>query len=485
MNKCYAVSIYGALLVCLCLKVSGQKDYRPKDRLVYREKAIQFSTFPGISTGGLESGKYTYRFSFNLFSGMTAGTKYFSLATISNLGTRSSSGIQLAGLANIIGSHSYLHLTNAERNQLEGEDEWVPSQKGIQFAGALNYVRGVSAGAQVTAGMNAAFKGASGIHLAGIGNYSGADMIGIQTAVIYNVTHRLVLGTQIGAINMAGVRLSGIQLGAINYAKLVEGKANNASYRTFGLQIGLINYSRTNNGFQFGLINRSRRMRGVQFGLVNLFSPSPYSGANRYNGIPIGLLNIGSTDNRLRVFRSDVIPFLAEYTTGNCHNCSFTKSTMPIDARFYKTNQNALIFGYDPWGESQVSWAAGYGFHRLFYNKSSKGENDPNNMRLFFSPALRIIHLNLEEKFNSKLSLLTQLQFEGGIRLKRTTFFIGGNANAYWSKLGEPLDVPLELINKRGKVSYQIWPGFVYGVQLQLSYPGKDSLAELFRFLLR
>ncbi|MEM0940293.1 MAG: hypothetical protein AAF600_20010 [Bacteroidota bacterium] len=465
MNKCYAVSVFGVLLVGLCLRATGQKVNRPSDRLVYREKAIQFSSFPGISTGGLESGKYTYRFSFNLLSGITAGTKYFAFATISNLGTRSSSGIQFAGLANIIGTQSYLHLTNAEINQLEQED-LIPGQKGIQLAGVLNYVRGVSSGAQVTAGMNAAFKGGSGIHLAGIGNFAGGDMIGVQISGIYNVTERLTLGTQIGAMNVAGTRLSGVQLGLINHVELVEGKANNASYHTFGLQLGLINYAVTNNGFQIGLINRAKRMRGVQVGLINLFSSAPYDGANRYNGVPIGLLNLGSTDSHIRFSRSDLLPWMAEYTTGNCHNCTFTESKMPISDIFYKTNQNALIVGYSFSDDEQVKWAVGYGFHRMYYIKSSMSKADPGNKKYFFSPSIRIMHLNQQKKFDSSLSLLSQLQLDAGYRLKWFAIYVGIHLNAYWYQDQLPLEVNWELLNRSSFVNHQLWFGYTFGIQL-------------------
>ncbi len=234
MNRCYAISVIGTSLVCLCLLAHGQVD-----RIPYREKKVQFSTFPGVSTAGFESAKYTYNFSFNLFSGMTVGKRYFAFSPISNLGTRSSSGIQLAGLANIIGSQSYLHLTNAEQKQLENDGD-TPNQKGIQLAGLLNMVRGESSGIQITAGMNTVYSNSSGFHLGGLGNYSGGNMIGAQLGGLYNVTGTLVLGTQIAVLNGAGRRLSGFQLGVVNHAKYIEGKVDNSSVKSFGLQIGMV-----------------------------------------------------------------------------------------------------------------------------------------------------------------------------------------------------------------------------------------------------
>ena len=481
MNKCYAVSMSGALMVCLCLSGYGQAN---QDRIPYREKAIQFSSFPGISTAGLESGKHTYRYSFNLFSGISAGTKYFAFATVSNLGTRSSSGIQLAGLGNIVGTQSYLHLTDYERKQLENEGK-TPNQKGIQISGFMNFVRGESAGIQITGGFNNVYRNSSGFHLAGLSNSAGGNMIGVQMAGLYNYTKRLIYGGQIGAINMGGGMLSGFQVGLVNRAKTLDGKAMSVSAASKGLQLGLINYSQTNSGIQIGLINRAKKMTGVQIGLINFFKPGPYPGGNRYNGVTNGLLNIGSTDNRLRLSRSDVIPQMVEYTTGNCHNCSFTQSAMPIDDRFYKTNQNALIFGYDHFNESEIVFAVGYGFHRVYYNKSSASPNDFNNKRIYLSPAIRFVHLNKSRNFDPTLSLMTQLRFEAGIRVKRLTFLVGANANGYLYRGDRPLDVSRELARGAGTVSYQLWPGFVYGLKVQANSPLRDNLMQAVRFLFR
>ncbi|MEO1255910.1 MAG: hypothetical protein AAFY41_13660, partial [Bacteroidota bacterium] len=324
-------------------------------------------------------------------------------------------------------------------------------------------VRGESNGIQISPGMNAVYRNSSGFHLAGLGNYSRGNMIGVQLGGLYNVTGRLVLGIQIGALNGAGSRLSGSQLGLINHAKYIEGKADNVSVKSFGLQIGIINHSKTNNGTQIGIINRAGRMRGVQVGLINLFSPSPYDGANRYNGVPIGLLNLGSTDSKLRFSSSDILPVIVEYTTGNCHNCTFTESKMPIGDIFYKTNQNALIVGYEFSDDETIKWAVGYGFQRVYYYKNSMSPGDPKNKKYFFSPSLRFIHLNKEEKFDPTLSLLTQFQFEIGYRFSWFAIFAGANVNAYFYEDGLPVDVNLEISNGN---KHQVWPGYTFGVQL-------------------
>ncbi len=477
MKKCCAVSLMGVLLISLCHKSAGQER-----RIKYREKKIQLSSVPGISTAGLESAKYSYLFSFNLFSGISAGTKYFSVATISNLGTRASSGIQLAGFANVVGTHSYLHLTNVERKQLESEGK-TPNQKGIQLSGALNFVRGESSGIQITGGINNVYGSSSGFHLAGLSNAAGTNVIGVQFSSLFNYAGRLTIGSQVSLFNYTGATLTGFQAGLINRVKELDGRASNGLSSSLGLQLGLFNSSRKNNGIQIGLVNQAKKMTGVQIGLINIFSPGPYNEANRRNGVPIGLINIGSIDSRLKLSRSDVIPSIIEFTTGNCHNCTFTKSRMPLDDHFYKTNQNSLIIGYDHWNESEISWAFGYGFHRVYYNKNSMAQNDSNNKRIYLSPGIRLIHLNQARHLHVRLSLLTQIRFELGMRLKKVTFFAGGTANSYWYR-GRSINRSRKEYGKHEKVNFQIWPGYVYGVKLQLSSPPRDSFSELVKFLL-
>ena len=127
-----------AVLYTIAFLVIGWCSGQPK-KLPYQERNLQFSLFPGLSTNGLSSAIYYNKFSFNLTSGLSAGNHYFELGVISNTHTRSSGGIQIAGLANIVGSNSYIHLSNYEERQLIKAGD-RSELKGIQFAGMLNFV---------------------------------------------------------------------------------------------------------------------------------------------------------------------------------------------------------------------------------------------------------------------------------------------------------------------------------------------------------
>ncbi len=111
--------------------------------------------------------------------------------------------------------------------------------------------------------------------------------------------------------------------------------------------------------------------------------------------------------------------------------------------------------------------------------------HDFNNRRIYLSPAVRFVHLNRTKNFNPSLSLLAQFRLEAGIRVKRTTVFVGGNANTYLTKLYPPLEVAAQLVERKGKINHQIWPGFVFGIQLQSSSPLRDNLGKALQFLVR
>lgn len=439
--------------------------FSQEKRIPYREKEFQFSFFPGVNTEGFETAKYTYKFSFSLTSSLAAGTKHFAFAPISNIGTRSGSGIQLAGLANITGSNSYLHLTNYERKSLEKEGQ-TPNFHGIQLAGLINLTRGHSRGISLAGMFNTTMQDASGFYLGGLGNAAQENLVGAQIGGLYNIAHRSVYGFQVSTFVNITRSLTGLQLAAINRTKLVYGKANNTSSQVYGMQVGLINTSKGMNGFQIGLINKAGRMRGTQIGLVNLFTPGPYDGAKPLNGMPIGLINIGSQDSHARIYTSDLFLASMEYTTGNCDNCTWTESQMPIGDLFYKTNQNALFFGWNSDNyASDVKWGIGYGFHRMYYIKHSMSPHDPENRRFFFSPSLRFMHLNKGKRYTGDLSLLSQLQLDAGYRIGAFYLFAGGSVNGYLNR-GEGLAIATELVSGTSrKINYQVWPGYMVGIQ--------------------
>src|SRR5687767_10775557 len=125
------------VLLLMITQTAAWTQIRKKIRV--QEKTFQFSVFPGISTNGISSASYYNKYSFNLFGGLSAGNHFLEIGLLTNSNMRSTTGIQIAGLANIIGTNSFVNLSLSEERELISED-FDSSNKGVQVSGLLNYV---------------------------------------------------------------------------------------------------------------------------------------------------------------------------------------------------------------------------------------------------------------------------------------------------------------------------------------------------------
>jgi len=442
-----------------------------KKKMRLYEKNMQVSLFPGISTNGINSGSYFNKYSLNLFGGFSAGNKILEIGLLTNSNTQSSTGIQLAGLANIIGTNAFLNLSQSEERDLINKEEFESNGKGIQLAGFLNYVRTHSSGIQIGGVLNVVGGDLSGIQMAGIGNSvansANGYTRGLQLAGFYNISRESIAGMQLsGLFNYTDGQLSGTQLGLINKAKILVGKHTLPSTKARSLQLGLLNLSKEMDGIQIGLVNFGRAALGTQIGLINFFEKYPTK-ENTKKGTPIGLFNFGSKGSVFRASYNELFTANIEYTTGNCLNCSVAQSEMPFAGKRQIFNQNALILGYNP---LQETWGFGYGFLKIAYNKSSMLPTDPNNRKKFISYGVRLIHLNREINFDNSFNLLSRLHIEYGKRWFGRYVFIGASFNYF---IHEIQDVEVYKINSPKlsagnlfKYSSTFWPGYTVGVQL-------------------
>ena len=104
--------------------LASMNSYGQKKKLRYQDKSFQLSLVPGISSHGLNDAWYFNKFSLNILSGVSAGSKHFELAGISNLSTQFASGIQIAGFANVVGSNAFTNLTKREERDLIVEEDF-------------------------------------------------------------------------------------------------------------------------------------------------------------------------------------------------------------------------------------------------------------------------------------------------------------------------------------------------------------------------
>lgn len=459
------------VLILYCLLISILSFSQEKN-LRYKNAKYQFSFFPGLSTNGLSSAMYYNRYSFNLTSGISAGNEYFELGIISNSYTRSTTGIQIAGFANIVGTNSYINLTNwEEKDMIKKGDR--SDMTGLQFSGVLNFVRNDAEGFQLTGGFNVTNGSSISSSFAGVGNSVQGNMSGVQVAGVYNVANRRANGLQLSALlNNTNGSLSGIQIAAVNYAKYMWGRNSVKPISGSAIQLGLINVSKNNDGIQIGLINKAKAFRGTQVGIVNFYRSSPYEGSQgrgRY-GTPIGLLNLGSKGGHFRTYMNDLFLTNFELATGNCFNCTWTESQMPISGRFMIMRVNSLIYSFNPFDdiESEFEWSVGYGFQQVLYNKSSQSKNDKRNKKYFISYGLRFLHLNKDKKFNPDLSLLTRAHMEIGYRIKFIFKYIyAGTTINYFISNDNLFDRKSMFISGESRRhQYQLWPSYTIGFQM-------------------
>jgi hypothetical protein len=458
------------LVIWLGLLISTCTCAQVKKKIREYERTFQFSLFPGISTNGIYSGSYFNRYSLNLFGGLSAGNHILEISPITNVNIKSSTGIHLAGLANIIGANAFINLSMAEEWELIKGD-FESNGKGIQVAGLLNYVRNHSSGIQLAGALNVVGGDFKGIQIAGIGNSAGNSTNGfsegLQMASIYNISRQSIAGFQVSSFfNYTDGQLSGTQLGLINKARNLPGKYSQPT-KARGFQIGLFNFSKEMDGTQIGLINFGRASLGKQFGLINFYKRIPTTRNTRY-GTPVGLINMGSVGSVFRFSYNEVFATNIEYTTGNCLNCSRTQSRMPFDDKNQIYNQNALIVGYDPF---QKSWGFGYGFQKILYNKSSMLPTDPFNRKRIISYGIRFLHLNRELSFDRAFNLLNRLHVEYGKRKLGGYFFVGVSFNYFLrdAEVGADVYKINSLKISSGKLfglGSDFWPGYTFGFQI-------------------
>jgi hypothetical protein len=461
------IAFFLAIINADCLSQETAMERQPK-RLRLKNRLFQFSIFPGVSTNGNGSGFYINQYSFNLFGGFSAGNKILELGLITNSTIGSVSGIQVAGFANIVGANAFLNLTLSEEHSLINSG-FESNSRGVQIAGLLNYVRNNTSAFQLSGGLNMVNSNFEGIQVAAIGNSAGGTAGGIQLAGLYNLAHESVGGFQISTLfNYTDMQLSGIQIALINKARYIKGKKTIPSQSTRGLQIGLINHSREMDGTQIGLLNFGGRARGKQIGLINFFKTQPLKDYGRM-GMPIGLLNFGSSGSYMRIYYSELFPMNLEYTTGNNYNGSLTQSGMPFFDRNLKHNQNVLILNYN---NTNDAWGFGYGFQRMLYNKVAmmpRRPPAPQNGTRVMNYGIKFIHLNRELKLDRTFNLVSKVNFDYGIKFRWMYFFCGLSVNYFLHEDKHPVYEISRITTRSFKVfgiNSEIWPGYAVGVQI-------------------
>ncbi len=413
---------------------------------------------PGVSSIGLDpSNNYSY-ITVNILTGNQGGTYWLELSGLSSAILEQANGIQIAGLTNLVGVNYYQGLTLKEIIKAEKSGDF-PELKGIQISGLMNYVRGYATGAQLSLGMNISKKTMTGAQIGGVLNYSTSLLTGVQLGILGNLSDGSTLGVQAALYNRTYEEMSGIQFGAVNMSKKIQGKNSIKGYYETGIQFGLINYSRIMNGYQIGLINLSGSNQGTQIGIINIFKPARKKG--KLDGTPIGLLNFNGVAS-LEAFVDETFMMNYSLTTGTIKNAGL----LPANKIIYIMNQ--LMFRQSHFSKHEYR-AYGWNLQKQYYNYAP----DITNEFYFIGFGGGVSYVDFSG-IDRNTNLLTEIGFSFGSRifLKNRSFYpyITLDVNYFYSNNGQTLGpdkLMLSFGGTEGRKKHELWPGISIGLKIK------------------
>ncbi|MBL7963362.1 MAG: hypothetical protein JNM31_05890 [Flavobacteriales bacterium] len=251
--------------VARLLVPSAQMDQSAN--LVFVDKRpFQLSLLPTISTNGPISGSVINHFSVNLLGGYARGLEGFEIGGAVNIESHDVSGMQIAGLANLVGGRT-------KGMQIGGAiNHTMRSLEGLQLAGLANTVWDTLAGVQIAGGVSVVKNGMTGTQVSGLANISWGALDGVQVAGGVNITRRAVNKVQVSGLG--------------NYAERVEGAQVSAGVNVTpgdvgGAQVGALgNYARSVGGGQVsaGVSIARDEVSGGQVGVLGCFAQSVTGG---------------------------------------------------------------------------------------------------------------------------------------------------------------------------------------------------------------
>ena len=267
--------------------VPQQQRMQAENIDIIETRIAQVSIWPNAGTNLKMSGQVENRISLNILAGYSAGVKGVELGGLVNIDRKNVSGLQIAGLGNVVGGTAtgaqLGGIFNNNRRDVHGvqvagiSNVILDTIKGVQIAGISNVLRGTMHGWQLAGISNFTTESVDGVQVSGISNFTNKDVDVLQVAGISNIGNN-VNGFQVSGLwNIARGNVGGWQIaGLANYSKNVRlsqiaGLGNIAIDRVKGAQIaGLFNYARYVDGSQFGFINIADSVGGIPVGFLSI-----------------------------------------------------------------------------------------------------------------------------------------------------------------------------------------------------------------------
>jgi hypothetical protein len=423
--------------------VSEQQRLQAENIDLVETRFGQVSIWPNVGTNLKMSGQVENKISLNILAGYSAGVKGVEIGGFVNIDRMHVSGLQLAGLGNVVGGTTtgaqIAGIFNNNRQNVKGlqlagiSNVILDTIKGAQVAGISNVLRGSMHGWQLAGISNYTSESVDGVQIAGISNIAKKDVDVLQVAGIFNIGKN-VNGFQVaGIINTSRGNVGGWQIAGItNYSKTVRlsqlsGIGNISAQRVKGAQIA-------------GLFNYSKYVDGGQFGLINI--------ADSVGGIPIGFISIVRKGyHKVELSAEEVLYANITYKIGV--------------RRFY----NIFTAGVQPGSDGPI-WGFGYGFGSQIGTRRAVVSLDLKGTQI------------IENVDNQAFNVSFRFSPVVGIRIvKRLSFFIGPALNLHVSDLKDPdtgefitniapektliwEDVPNE------NTLFQLWGGGTFGLRI-------------------
>ena len=435
------------VVVCACINFCIAQEQEETVKLVRRDLAI--SIVPGIGTAGLDFESLSTKISINLIAGSSASSNGFELGVFSNYNKFSASGLQMAGLFNVVGKRRINPATRrpAFFGTLNGvqvagiANKVYSTGTGFQVGGLFNLVNNSFDGAQVAGLLNRTNEVLAGVQISGGINFCGEFALGVQVGGLMNSSVKSFDGLQLSpGLNFTAGSLTGYQVGSLNRAAVVNGKSSIEYYDFNSLQIGLINSAGKLNGVQIGLINRVKEHNGIQIGLLN------FCGKNR--GRSYGLLNINSMGEHIRFYFSESFLYNLEVSTGS-------RKIMSA-----QTLQNNVLFSYDP-NSTHWRYAYGYGVGKVIYSI------DPERDQKFFHYDVQVSYESQDLRINRAGRIVGKLRGLVGRRLfSQKPYYVMAGLSLNYAHQGSGQEADLPRIRATIDKSNILWPGFSVGMQL-------------------
>lgn len=248
----------------------------------------QVSFLPFVGSNHLMSGNVYNRYSLNIFGGYSRGNRLLEVGGFFNINKETVTGLQMAGFFNLVGD-SVKGAQLAGFFNATGKDV-----SGFQAAGFFNMNLGTVNGVQAAGFLNTNVKKVSGVQIAGMVNMNMRGIDGVAAAGLLNINRLSVNGMQIaGMMNIIGDTLNGASMaGLINIAKYsknslqVAGMMNIAGKGDNNVQASALINSTSKGTTRLqvsGFINRAHKLTGIQLGIINY--------ADSASGVPFGLLS--------------------------------------------------------------------------------------------------------------------------------------------------------------------------------------------------